>query len=162
NRSARVRAYASDYSVPERVYQYTASVERELPGRMVATAAYIGSQGRNLFLRSVGNQIVQVVTNPNPASGAFQIRQFSIVQKDAAGNVTGVQNPWAEIDYKTSGGHDQYNALQLAFGRRSATGLSVNAQYTLGKSTGDSGGSNEARTAANNAVTPDQFEYDDG
>jgi hypothetical protein len=32
------------------------------------------------------------------------IREFSIVQRDANGNVTGVQNPYAEVDYKTSGG----------------------------------------------------------
>ena len=65
------RAYANDYTIPERVYQYTASVQRELPGRMAATAAYVGSQGRNLFLRSVANHITQVVTNPNPASAAI-------------------------------------------------------------------------------------------
>ena len=85
------------------------SSEREWP----STAAYVGSQGRNLFLRSVANQITQVVTNPNPANAAFVVREFSIVQRDAAGNITGVQNPYAEIDYKTSGGHDNYNAMQL-------------------------------------------------
>ena len=69
-----------------------------------------------------------------------------------------MQNPWAEIDYKTSGGHDQYNAMQLAVNRRSAGGLAINAQYTLGKSTGNTGGSNEADTAANNARTADQFD----
>ena len=162
NRNARVRAYANDYSVPERVYQYTASVQQELPGRVAATAAYIGSQGRNLFLRSVGNQITSVVTNPDPTLAAFVIREFSIVQRNASGQITGVQQPWNEIDYKTSGGHDQYNAMQLAVNRRSAGGLAINAQYTLGKSTGNTGGSNEADTAANNARTADQFEYDDG
>ena len=104
------------------------------------TVAYIGSQGHNLFLRSVTNQITQVVTNPNPASAAFVIREFSIVQRNAAGAITGVQNPWAEIDYKTSGGHDQYNAMQIAFTRRSRDGISANFQYTLGKSTGNTGG----------------------
>jgi hypothetical protein len=44
---------------------------------LTATAAYVGSQGRNLFLRSVANQITQVVTNPNPASAALVIREFS-------------------------------------------------------------------------------------
>ena len=32
NRNAKVRAYANDYSIPERVYQYTTSVQQELPG----------------------------------------------------------------------------------------------------------------------------------
>jgi hypothetical protein len=162
NRSYQPRAYANEYTIPERIYQYTASAQRELGANMVATAAYVGSQGRNLFLRSVTNQITQVVTNPNPASAAFIIRQFSIVQRDANGNVTGVQNPYAEIDYKTSGGHDTYNAMQLSLTRRTRSGVTMNAQYTLGKSFGNTGGSNEALTAANNARTIADFEYDNG
>jgi hypothetical protein len=162
NRSYQPRAYANEYTIPERVYQYTASVQRELPGRMAATVAYVGSQGRNLFLRSVANNITQVITNPNPANAAIVIRQFSIPVRDAAGNITGVQNPFAEVDFKTSGGHDAYNALMMSMTRRSASGLSMNAQYTLGKSFGNTGGSNEADTAANNARTLDQWEYDNG
>jgi len=162
NRSFQPRAYANDYTIPERVYQYTASVQRELPGRTAVTAAYVGSQGRNLFLRSVANNITNVVTNPNPANPAFVIRQFSIVQRDAAGAITGVQNPYAEVDYKTSGGHDSYNAMMLSVTRRSMNGVSLNAQYTLGKSFGNTGGSNEADTSANNARTLADFDYDNG
>ena len=126
------------------------------------TAAYVGAQGRNLFLRSIANPIVSVVTNPNPANAAFVIRQFSIVQRDATGAVTGVQNPYAEIDTKTSGGHDNYNALQLGLTRRSARGLSVNAQYTLSRSFGNTSGSNEALTVGNAAQTLADYDYDTG
>ncbi len=118
NRNYQPRAYAKDYTIPEKVYQYTASLQQELGGNFAATAGYVGSQGRNLFLRSVANQITDVVTNPNPANAAFVIREFSIVQRDADGNVTGVQNPYAEIDFKTSGGRDSYNALMLSLNRR--------------------------------------------
>jgi hypothetical protein len=90
------------------------------------------------------------------------VRQFSIVQRDASGNIAGVQNPFAEVDYKTSGGHDDYNAMMLSLTRRAANGLSINAQYTLSRSFGNTGGSNEALTAANNARTLDEFEYDLG
>ena len=76
--------------------------------------------------------------------------------------MTGVQNPYAEVDFKTSGGHDTYNAMMLSLNRRSASGLGLNVQYTLGQSRGTSGGSNEANTAANNARTPEEFEYDNG
>jgi hypothetical protein len=162
NRSYQPRAYAPEYSIPEKVYQYTGSVQQELGRGFAATAGYVGSQGRNLFLRSVANQITDVVTNPNPANAAFVIRQFSIVQRDALGNVTGVQNPYAEIDFKTSGGHDSYNALMLSLNRRSLNGVAMNVQYTLASSKGTSGGSNEANTAGNNARTPEQFEYEDG
>lgn len=162
NRNFQPRAYANDYSIPERVWQYTGSVEQQFAGNFAATAAYVGSRGHNLFLRSVANQITQVVTNPDPTKAALVVRQFSIVQKDATGNIVGVQNPYAEVDFKTSGGHDQYDALMLTLARRSSNGLALNAQYTLGKSTGNTGGSNEAQTSANNALTPAQFEYDNG
>ena len=70
--------------------------------------------------------------------------------------------PWAEIDYKSSGGHDQYNGMQLALNRRSNGGVSANVQYTLAKSYGNTGGSNEADTAANNARALEEFDYDNG
>jgi hypothetical protein len=162
NRSFQPRAYANEYSIPERIYQYTASVQRELPGHMSATAAYVGSQGRNLFLRSVANNIVQVLTNPNPANAALVIREFSIPIRDAAGNITGVQNPYAEVDYKTSGGRDNYNALQLSLNKRASHGLATNVQYTFGRSRGNTAGSNEALTAANNARELSEFDYDIG
>jgi hypothetical protein len=162
NRNYQPRAYAAEYAIPEKVYQYTASVQQDLGGSFATTIGYVGSQGRNLFLRSVANQITQVVTNPNPASAALVVREFSIVTRDANGNVTGVQNPYAEIDFKTSGGHDSYNAMMLSLNRRSARGLAMNMQYTLGESRGTSGGSNEANTAANNARTLEQFKYEEG
>jgi hypothetical protein len=84
------------------------------------------------------------------------VREFSIVSG------TTVQNPFAEVDFKTSGGSDTYNALQTQLSRRFNTGLTMNAQYTFAKSTGTTSGSNEARTAANNARTLSEWEYDRG
>ena len=162
NRSYQPRAYRNEYTIPERVWQYTTSVQQDLGGRMAVTAAYVGAQGRNLFLRSIANPIVNVVTNPNPANAALVIRQFSIVQRDATGAIIGVQNPYAEIDTKTSGGHDNYNALQVGLSRRSANGLSVNAQYTLSRSFGNTSGSNEALTVGNAAQTLTDYDYDTG
>ena len=62
--------------------------------------------------------------------------------------------------------------MQLALTRHTATGVALNAQYTLATSKGTSGGSNEARTAGNNgrlsaelpanATNRADFEYDDG
>ena len=63
-----------------------------------------------------------------------------------------LSGPFAEIDVKTSGGHDSYNAMQLSLdAARSDTGLTLNAQYTLAKSFGNTAGSNEALTVGNNA-----------
>ena len=56
-----VRAYAPGYKVPERILSYTASLQQQVWGGAILQLAYVGSQGRNLFLRSVANQITQVV-----------------------------------------------------------------------------------------------------
>lgn len=170
-RSYQPRAFANDYKIPERVYQYTFSWQQKWPGKFATTVAYIGSQGRNLFLRSVANQILPGqttiasgtnlpsgvgVVNETDANGRVirvtTIRQFDILQG------TTRLTPFAEIDYKTSGGDDKYNALQLSLTRSISTGLTMNAQYTYGKSEGTTAGSNEARTSAD----PNNFEADRG
>src|SRR6185436_3741603 len=78
------------------------------------------------------------------------------------GTIATILRPYAEIDYKTSGGHDSYNAMQLSLSRRSVNGVTMNAQYALGYSKGNTGGSNEATTAGNNARSLADFDYDDG
>ena len=171
DRSYQPRAYSSNYEIPETVYQYSFSWQQKLPYDLVSTVAYVGSQGRNLFLRSVANQILPGstsilngtniptgfgVVNRTDATGRVigvnTVRQFSIL------NGTSVQNPFAEIDYKTSGGDDRYNALQMSLVRSYSSGLTMNAQYTFGRSEGLSSGSNEARTSAQ----LDNFEGDRG
>jgi hypothetical protein len=163
NRSYQPRAYdRENYKVPERIYSYTVSLQQELPYKATLTLAYVGSQGRNLFLRSVANQITQVLTNVNPANAAIVVREFSIVTPGAPGQNPTVQNPYAEIDYKRSGGHDSYNAFQMSLGRRFNTGLTLNTQYTYGTSRGNTAGSNEATTVGNLARRTEDFDYDDG
>ncbi len=161
NRQYQPRAYAADYTIPEKVYQYTVSWQQELPYKLVSTVAYVGSQGRNLFLRSVTNQILPGQTTI--ANGANLPTGVGVVNRvDANGRVVGVntirqfdiingttQNrPFAEVDYKTSGGDDRYNALQLSLARRFNQGLTLNAQYAYASSRGTTAGSNEARTSA--------------
>lgn len=128
------RAYSPNYKVPERVTTYTASIQQQLPGQMQFMVGYVGSTGRNLFLRSITNLITSVTTNPTTGAGTA-VRQFG--------------GRFAEIDYKTSGGTDMYNSLQSSLQRRFARGLSLGAQYTWAKELGTSSGSNEASTAQN-------------
>ena len=129
------RAYAPGYTIPEKILQYSAPVQQQLPGNAVLTAAYVGSQGRNLFLRTITNKITGFTMNPTTGA-ATAVREFT--------------NQFAEIDVKTSGGTDHYNALQLSLNRRFSTGLTVGSQYAWSHSIGDTNGSNDARTAANN------------
>ena len=176
NRQYQPRAYAPEYTIPEKIYQYGFSVQQELPYKVVFTAGFVGSQGRNLFLRSIANRILPGqttildgtalptsfgVVNRTNAGGQViavnTIREFSLVS-----GTSSVLNPYAEIDDKTSGGHDNYKALQVSLGRRFNTGLTLNSQYTWSRSFGNTSGSNEARTAANNARALNEFNYDEG
>ena len=43
---------------PNGYYQYSFSWQQQLPYNLTSTVAYVGSQGHNLFLRSVANQIL--------------------------------------------------------------------------------------------------------
>jgi hypothetical protein len=130
------RAYAPNYRIPERVTTYTASVQQELPGQIALMVGYVGSTGRNLFLRSITNLILPgaagVTQNATSGSGSA-VREFG--------------GRFAEVDYKTSGGVDQYHALQTTLQRRFSTGLSFGVNYTWAKELGTSSGSNEANTA---------------
>jgi hypothetical protein len=176
NRQYQPRAYAPDYKIPEKVFQYTASFQQELPYKLVLTAGFVGSKGHNLFLRSIANRILPGQTTI--LDGTTLPATFGIVNRTNAGGqviavntirefsqVSGsstVNNPYAEVDDKTSGGHDTYRALQMSLGRRFSTGLTLNSQYTWSSSFGNTSGSNEARTAANNARATSEFDYDEG
>ncbi len=137
------RAYAPGYTLPEKILSYTASVHQQLPFNTILSVAYVGSQGRNLFLRSWTNQIVSVGTNPTTGA-AIEVKQFG--------------NRFAQIDYKTSGGTDHYDSLQTTLNRRFSKGFTMGAQWTYGHSIGNTGGSNEAQTANN----PNDFSAERG
>jgi hypothetical protein len=140
------RAYLPDYRIPENILQYSASVEEQLPGHTVLTVGYVGSQGRNLFIRGITNRIVNVLMNPTTGVGV-PVREFSSVVNAATATVT---NRFAEIDTKTSGGSDHYNGLQILLNRRFAQGLTFGTQYNWSHSIGNSDGSKDAQSSSNN------------
>jgi hypothetical protein len=102
-----------------------------------------------------GVGVVNVTNAGGQVTAVRTVREFSIPNGVAA-----PLQPFAEVDFKTAGGTDTYNALQAQLSRRFGTGLTMNAQYTFGKSFGNTAGSNEARTAANNARAIQDYEYD--
>jgi hypothetical protein len=134
NLNYQPRAYAGGYQLPEKILSYTASVQQAIRGGAVLTVAYVGSQGRNLFLRSWTNRIIGVTTNPVTGAGT-PILQFG--------------PRFAQIDYKTSGGTDHYDSLQTTLNRRFSQGFTAGFQWTYGHSIGTTGGSNEAQTTQN-------------
>ena len=137
------RVYAPGYTLPEKVLSYTFSVQQQLPFKTVLTAAYVGSQGRNLFLRAWTNVMTGVTMNPATGAGSA-VLQFG--------------SKYSQLDYKSSGGTDHYDSLQVTANRRFSQGLTIGSQYTWGHSLGNTGGSNEAQTQ----TSPFNFELDRG
>ncbi|MEI9812909.1 MAG: TonB-dependent receptor [Acidobacteriota bacterium] len=129
------RVFATGYNIPEKVLSYTASIQQALPGQSVLTVAYVGSQGRNLFQRTIANRISSL--GMNPSTGAVIVnREFG--------------NRYAELDVKTTFGVNHYDSLQVGWNRRFSSGLNMSSQYTWSHNIGTSGGSNEASTSQSN------------
>jgi hypothetical protein len=114
-----------------------------LPAHAVLTVAYVGGQGRNLFLRGWTNRIVGVGMNPTTGA-AVPVMQFG--------------NRFSQMDFKTSGGTDHYDSLQTTLNRRFSSGLTFGSQWTWAHSIGNTGGSNEANTTQD----PTNFRLDRG
>ncbi len=93
--------------------QWNLDLQRELPGRLIVTAAYVGTRGERLFV----NQ------DFNPGTGSFN-----------ADGSTVLSNPnFGEILVRTNGANSWYNAAQLEVERRFHTDLTLRASYTFSK-----------------------------
>lgn len=130
------RAYTPGYTVPEKILSYTASIQQSLPGSAVLTVAYVGSQGRNLFVRTWANGITGVTQNATTGAGTAVLE---------------MSPKFAQVDVKSSGGTDHYNALQSQVQRRFSKGLTIGGQYTWSHSIGNASGGapGEGQTAQN-------------
>ena len=127
--------YPNEYNV-----QYGASLSRELPGSINLTVGYTGSQGKDMFLRGVGN-VLDPVTRVRlvPNYGQIDFKTAGCVDDLELGGV-----------YATKGcGTATYDALQVSASRRFRSGLSGGLQYQFSRNRGTTQGSNEAATAQN-------------
>ena len=98
------------------VHQYNLTLQRELPGRLVATASYAAALGRKQYIFNGAINVNQ----PDPGPGAIQPRRpFYSVWPDVA-NIS-IAAPW----YNTS-----YHALQSTIERRFDRGFTMLATYT--------------------------------
>ena len=128
------RAYAPGYTLPEKVLSYTASIQQKLPCDTVLTVAYVGSQGRNLFLRAWTNVMTGVTMNRTTGAGIASAAVRQQVRAD------GLQDQRRHGPLRFAA-DDRQPPLQQ--------GLTIGSQWTWGHSLGDTGGSNEAQTTVN-------------
>jgi len=134
-----IRGYTHHYPV-EYNMQYGVSVQRELPGSVNLTVGYTGSQGRDMFLRGVGNVLDPVTrVRPVPTYGQIDFKTGGCVDDiSLAGR------------FPLSGcGRASYNAFQLSATRRFQAGFTGGLQYQYSQNRGTTQGSNEAATAQN-------------
>ena len=134
-----IRGYTHHYP-NEYNMQYGFSVERELPGEINFTVGYTGSQGRDMFLRGVGNVL-------DPTTRVRLVPSYGQIDFKTAGCVDDVQLGGV---YQLNGcGSASYNALQVSATRRFRPGFTGGVQYQYSRNKGTTQGSNEAVTAQN-------------
>jgi|HubBroStandDraft_4_1064222.scaffolds.fasta_scaffold02499_2 hypothetical protein len=122
------------------VIQYNFSVQRELPGRVILTAGYLGNQGNHL--------LAQVELNPPENSGTLQVPQFAQLVNGVL-----VTNPRMNPNFGSMGeimpdGHSTFNALQLIANKAFSHGLQAQANFTYSKCLDDSSGAYSIDTFA--------------
>ncbi len=106
--------------------QFTASMQRALPGQTVLTMTYLGIKGTHLFRRSYTNLI-------NPVTGVRPLPQYP-----------------SQIDTKYNEGASNFDALQVNLNRQFHNGFFIGANYMYSHALDDgSVGAGESDAAEN-------------
>ena len=102
----------NQYNLPVgKMYQWTASVERQLGANMEAEIAYVASHGANLAFPTDLNQIPVAKLSPTFSQANTPYPQFGTIGGNLGASVS------------------NYNSLQVQVNRRLARGLSFNGNY---------------------------------
>ena len=102
----------NQYSLPvAKMYQWTASVERQLGTNMEAEIAYVASHGANLAFPADINQIPMARLSPTFTQANTPYPQFGTIEGVLGASIS------------------NYNSLQLQVNRRISRGLTFNANY---------------------------------
>ena len=111
------RSVQRDRKEPES-HMWTLSIQRELPGALVAQVAYVGNVGRNQLTRTYVNTL-DPVTRRRPLAA------------------------FGQIDEKRFDGNTSFNGLQSSLNRAFSKGFLFQAQYMWGHAISDNAGSGE-------------------
>jgi len=122
------------------VYNWNASIQRELPWRMLLDAAYVGSISRHLLaaynLNRPGFGSAWLPQNQDPTSAAPTLDGRTAL----AANYYRPYIGYSDITAYEFGGTSNYNSLQLSVNRRLSSGLDFGVAYTYSKALGTTGG----------------------
>ena len=131
---------------------YNLTVERQLPQKMVLTAAYAGSRGINVVTTTEGNPTVPQGMGVNGVCVPAPAPMVADVHRSNAcwlGNDPRANPNWANMEYKTAGSSSWYNSLQTSLVKQLSNRLQFQSSYTWsklidfeqGQATGDNNGS---------------------
>lgn len=134
-----IRGYTHHYPAEYNI-QYGVSVQQELPGAINFSVGYTGSEGRDMFLRGVGN-VLDPVTRVRP------VPSYGQIDFKTGGCVDGISLAGT---YPIGGcGRASYDALQIGVTRRFQGGFTGGFNYQYSRNKGTTQGSNEAATTQN-------------
>ena len=126
-----------------RIQSWNVTLERELGREWGASVSYLGSHSDRLWNQLQINPAVFLGTAPCVLGGVSFAVCSTTANVDARRTLTlSGENPGAarllgNMDLHVSMGKQNYNGLKLSARRRSADGVSLNANYTLSRCYGD-------------------------
>ncbi len=112
----RIRAAEKDTKT-DMAQQWNLDVQRELPGKVLVQAAYVGTHGVHLFLQ-------RNINYPQPNQAGVFTRPFA---------------GFADIRYQNNNGNSIYHSGQFTVQKRFAGGSQFLAAYTISKTIDDAG-----------------------
>jgi hypothetical protein len=117
------------------------TVEHELPGNFLVSAAYLGTRGVRLFSRGAVNLCTGQL---DPAAGtcARPLDQFfpgtgGNPDPNGTTDPMNTADPYGSVDFKSDVGSSAYHAMQLTLERRFTNGFSFQSRYTWSHSIND-------------------------
>jgi hypothetical protein len=141
------------------VYNYYLSTQRELPGKFVVQADYVGTTGHGLFRSEDVNRIPGGVL-PVGSCVTDNFGRQLCGQTDAL-NSTGRLNPnYGRLRVWQNVVNSNYNSLQLTGKKQLSHGLLFTANYTYSHSIDNGSGWHNSATGANGAAAGDGFTLD--
>ncbi len=166
--------FGDPFSQPPRYQNWNLSVQRSLTNSLVVTAAYVGSNGKQLrgggrgsysnqldpkYL-VLGNLLTQTATPANVTAAAAIVPGVKLPFATFVGTIAQALRPFPQYnsvaDVYGNVGQSNYNALQLSIQQRLSNGLTFNFNYTRSKALGTINGNRSAYIQEKNLSTTDQ------
>ena len=166
--------FGDPQSQPPRYQNWNLSIQRSITPSLVLTAAYVGSNGkqlrgggRGLWSNQIdpsylvlGNLLTQNATPANVAAAAAIIPGIKLPFPTFTGTIAQMLRPFPQYNGVTdvygNVGQSNYNAMQLSLQQRLSNGLTFNVNYTFSKALGTINGNRSAYKQEKNLSTTDQ------